>query len=82
MMGAKDVAKKFASGATCGTASNMFIDGKNIYSYGRHFIIATRVNDDVYMVTTRKYSVSTTRHVSRVVSALSAAGKTMIAAEL
>lgn len=81
-MSTKDIAEKFAAGATKGRAGNVFIEGKNIYSYGHHFIISTRVDDATYMVTTRKYSPSTSRQVSRVVQALNAAEKTLIAAEL
>lgn len=81
-MSCKDIAEKFANGATKGRAGNVFIEGKNIYSYGYHFIIATRVTDDAYMVTTRKYSSSTSCQVRKVVQALNDAGKTLIAAEL
>lgn len=71
--GNKDVADDFARGATKGKGSNLFIEGDTIYSYGRHFPVATWVDGVVYL-TTKKYSVSTAQHVSKVRNALSNAG--------
>ena len=60
------VAHEFAYGARSGKSLNMFIDGDCIYSYGYHFCIAKRVNEDTILFTTRSYSVSTTSHCSYV----------------
>jgi len=53
-----------------GNASNFFFDGATIYSYGRHFPIATLDGDRVFF-TTLGYSVSTSAHKSIVRSAIS-----------
>ena len=52
----------------------MFIDGDTIYSYGRHFPIATWGPRGVVYVTTQRYSVSTARHISLVRQALNESG--------
>ncbi|TCC98799.1 hypothetical protein [Pedobacter hiemivivus] len=54
----------------CGKASNFFFDGASIYSYGRHFPIATLDGNRAFF-TTRNYSVSTSAHKSLVRSAIS-----------
>jgi len=46
---------------------NMFYEGDTIYSYGHHFPIARIVDTDegrVVLLTTRSYSVSTSRHIT------------------
>lgn len=60
-----DIAYKFAQGATKGKGSNVFIEGDTIYSYGYHFPMATRTAAG-FLVTYRKYSSSTARHLSYV----------------
>lgn len=49
------------------SGDNFFFDGPTIYSYGRHFPIATiRTNekgDEAVLFTTRKYSNTTTKHI-------------------
>lgn len=45
--------------------SNLFFEGPTIYSYGRHFPIATLKND-VVLFTTDTYSVTTAKHISLV----------------
>ena len=47
-----------------GTGSNIFFEGKTIYSYGHHFPIATFINPTTVLSTTRSYGVSTARHIS------------------
>lgn len=50
-----------------GRGSNMFFDGASIYSYGRHFKIAefvTRKGERAVLFTTRRYSISTSKHMS------------------
>ena len=73
MVGHQDLAINFASGFTKGTGSRMFIEGDVIYSYGRHFPIALRLKDNIFLVNIDKYSSSTSRHQSYVISAISSA---------
>ena len=57
--------EEFQDGATRGSASNMFIEGDVLYSYGRHFPLAIRFdNDDArqYLINADKYSVTTGCH--------------------
>jgi hypothetical protein len=59
------VAHLWASGnKESGKGSNFFFEGDTIYSYGHHFPIARRVNENFYLITQRGYSVSTSRHIS------------------
>ena len=69
MLSNGEVARRFANGHTSGSSQHVFIDGDRIYSYGRHFCIARRVNG-VVLLTTRTYSNSTAKHVGLVRSAL------------
>ena len=69
MLSNGEVARRFANGHTSGSSQHVFIDGDRIYSYGRHFCIARRVNG-VVLLTTRTYSSSTAKHVHYVWSAL------------
>lgn len=69
MLSNGEVARRFANGYTSGSSQHVFIDGDRIYSYGRHFCIARRVNG-VILLTTRTYSVSTAKHVGLVWRAL------------
>lgn len=50
------------------TGGNIYFDGRNIYSYGSHFCIASfhKTRNDVVFFTTRHYSSSTSGHVSHV----------------
>jgi hypothetical protein len=70
-MNNKQIASKFAAGATSGKGSNLFIEGDTIYSYGYHFPIARRLPDGGYWVNPDKYSRSTARHQSLVINAIS-----------
>ena len=54
-----------------GRAGNIFFEGKSIYSYGRHFEMARFIDNATVFITTRRYSVSTTNHLSRVQRAVS-----------
>ena len=69
MLSNGEVARRFANGYTSGSSQHVFIDGDCIYSYGRHFCIARRVNG-VVLLTTRTFSNSTAKHVSLVRRAL------------
>lgn len=53
-----------------GRGSNIFFEGATIYSYGRHFPIATIKGNDVFF-TTRSYSKTTAKHISRTMGAIS-----------
>lgn len=61
----REVAKAFAKGATTGKSLHMFIDGNCVYSYGRHFIIAKKVQGQAY-VNAGRYSITTSKHQSLV----------------
>ena len=69
-MNNKQVAQAFATGATKGKGSNLFIEGDTIYSYGRYFPIARRLPKGGYWINPEKYSQSTTRHQSLVRNAI------------
>ena len=56
-----------------GSGSSFFFVGPSIYSYGRHFEIArfiTRKGARAVLFTTRRYSVTTSKHISHVHGAL------------
>lgn len=63
-----ELAHGFATGATTGRASNMFIhnapNGPEIYSYGYHFCIAKLLDNNAALVTSRGYSNSTAKHIN------------------
>lgn len=63
------LAKSFASGATEGEGSNMFIRGDTIYSYGYHFPMAKRIPGG-FIVNPDTYSATTNTHQSYVRQAL------------
>jgi hypothetical protein len=54
---------------------NFFFEGKEIYSYGRHFMIAKHIENDKWeravLFTERTYSVSTAKHIAVVRQAAS-----------
>lgn len=59
------VAHLWASGNKAnGKGSNFYFEGDTIFSYGNHFPIARRVNENLYLITERGYSVSTSKHIS------------------
>ena len=71
------VAHLWASGnKTSGKGSNFFFEGDTIYSYGYHFPIARRVNENLYLITQRGYSVSTSKHISYTRRAIPSYAKT------
>lgn len=43
---------------------NFYFEGQTIYSYGRHFPIATIVGNDV-LFTDKSYSNTTAKHISK-----------------
>lgn len=72
-MNNQQIAEAFARGATTGKGSNLFIDGKTIYSYGRHFPVATRTARGM-LFTSRGYSRTTAKHKGMVWRAILNAG--------
>ena len=54
-----------------GWASRIFFEGPSVYSHGRHFEMARFIDADTVFVTTRGYSVSTSKHLSLVRGAVS-----------
>lgn len=63
-----EVARKFVEGFTKARTftNNIFVEGRAIYSYGKHFPIAFRLNDDIYLVNSEGYSITTAKHKSLV----------------
>lgn len=71
------MAEQFAKGAGDGTGSNMFIQNDTIYSYGKHFKIAVRLNPAQkfatnvgYVYNSDTYSPTTNKHQAHVRSAI------------
>ena len=46
--------------------NSFFFNGRTIYSYGGHFPIAVRMDDGAFILTTRNYSNTTSKHISKV----------------
>lgn len=51
--------------------SNLYFEGRTIYSYGRHFPIASYITDDIILLNSDRYSSSTGKHQSYVRRAIS-----------
>jgi len=66
----KDIAEAYAHGETHGEAGHIFIDGNIIYSYGKHFPIAVKLDDGIILFNSDGYSNTTARHKSLVLNAL------------
>ena len=63
-----------STGRTTG-GNRVFFDGPNAFSYGRHFCAAQLFPEvNAALVTTRKYSQSTSGHVAALANALKSAG--------
>ena len=75
----KELCRAYATGeSTDARGNNMFFADGRIYSYGSHFCIASICRrTKVAFFTTRDYSLTTTRHKSRVYMALLRAGFTI-----
>lgn len=61
--------KEFRDGTTHGTASNMFVDGDTLYSYGHHFPLAVRYEGPegyTFLINADRYSISTACQQNRV----------------
>ena len=46
------------------SGSSMFFEGKDIFSYGRHFCMARLMPNNVVLITNRGYSNTTAKHLS------------------
>lgn len=80
-MNNQQVAEAFAQEATKGTGSNLFIEGKTIYSYGYHFPIAVRSKDShKAFFNSNGYSHSTAIHKGKVRRALEQRGFELVPA--
>lgn len=62
MKNQSSLVEEFKEGATQGRASNMFIEYDTLYSYGKHFPLVVRCEDNEMLVNGDKYSISTSRH--------------------
>lgn len=55
-----------SQGQARNASNNFYFVGDTIYSYGSHFPIARRLECGTVLLTSRTYSVTTARHISRV----------------
>jgi hypothetical protein len=73
-MNQSDLIKRFKHTNKCtGNASNMFIEGSTLYSYGRHFVLAIKQDFGSgveYLINGDKYSVTTTQHTNACIQTL------------
>lgn len=85
----QQIITRFVSGATTGkiTRNNpyaggkltpLFIEGDTLYSYGKHFPLAKRVEGG-FWINPDKYSVTTSKHQSLVRQVIAKAGKSLVA---
>ena len=81
-MSNKQVAELFAYTNREGHTKNLFIKGKAIYSYGYHFRIAQKIEQNKALFTTRGYSQTTSCHKGLVKRALTEAGYNISEVEL
>jgi len=56
---------------TEGRAGNIFFEGDTIYSYGRHYNLATFLNSEAILINDKGYSSSTGKHIGIIRSATS-----------
>jgi hypothetical protein len=54
--------------------NNIIVQNGTIYSYGRHFPMAVKLDNGAIVVNTEKYSVTTSKHQRALFDTLSAAG--------
>ncbi len=71
----REIAQRFAKGATSGRTGNktIYIVGDVIYSYGPHWPIAVRKGNQAF-INGDKYSVTTSKHTSLVAGQLAIEG--------
>jgi len=73
-MNNRELCAAFASGATSGRGSNMYIRGDVLFSYGAHWPLAIRRDGRNALLNSGRRSVTTSRHRTYAVSALVRAG--------
>jgi hypothetical protein len=79
---AMSVARAFVDGATRGVASNLYIHGNRIYSYGPHFPIAEWTDQGIVVTTRRSPSRTTSKQITLVKRAIAERGIKAQSAEL
>jgi len=67
-----ELAKLYAEGQKFGSARDgrIFIEGDTIFSYGHHFPIARKIDDNTYEFNSNKYSLTTSKQQNEVRRAL------------
>jgi hypothetical protein len=53
-----------------GRSSNCFFEGTKLYSYGRHYLLAEFITPNDVIISNRRYSSTTSKHISRAWQAL------------
>ena len=61
-MNNKQICQEFYNGRTRGKASNIFIEGDILYSYGHHFPMAVKIGNEIVAWNEDRYSNSTSKH--------------------
>jgi hypothetical protein len=59
-------AQRTQSEARCG---NVYFEGNDIYSYGRHYCLASFLDANTIWINDRGYSVTTSKHISHIIGA-------------
>lgn len=75
-----ELAKLYAEGQRFGSAreGRVFIEDDTIYSYGKHFPLARKIDDNTYEFNTAKYSQTTSKQQAEVRRALQSKGYKII----
>jgi len=73
-----EVAEIFATSEKNAQVGHLFIEDKSIYSYGRHFKVAEKLDDRTALFNSCGYSRTTARHKSYVLRALKSNGYKVI----
>lgn len=78
----RQVAELFARTNREGHTKHLFIEDKTIYSYGYHFKIAQKIDQNKALFTTKGYSQTTSCHKGLVKRALVEEGYSIVEQEL
>jgi hypothetical protein len=54
-----------------GRSANMFFEGTELYSYGKHYLLAEFIDNETVLINDTGYSHTTSKHISLVISATS-----------
>ena len=73
-----EVAEIFARNERQAQVRHLFIEDKSIYSYGHHFKVAEKLDDNTALFNSCGYSISTARHKSHILRALKSNGYKVI----